>query len=302
MPPSRDFDFRHEAPLSIRDRIRQPERGRDLNLPDRRNRTSRYRRSGRRNQLGEPRRVAPGAHERPLMYSARERTPEQLFGMHQDGAEKFMGMADLSESEEDMDLETGSSAEELELSKADSFPSKGIKAVDPPKWSNPDPYTVLPPVTDESRAKKRDVVKLIRKARITATRPNMVEDSVTVNNDFISLSFGDDSNEPYIPTGPKALLQKPAPSASTAPASSGTNGDSKKRKRDDVEDLSPPPHLMKKAKRFNVKSKGEILEEWKATEAMDQVPWSDRDHSETLSMGFWLVFELEVSYTILTIF
>ena len=294
MPPSREFDFRHEAPRSIRERIRQSDRGRD-DRPDRQSRT--YRRPGRRHQEFGPRRIAPGAHERPLMFTAREKTPERLSGMDHNGAEKFLGLADLSESEEAMDLETGSSDEDLEI-------SKGMKTVDPPKWSNPDPYTVLPPMADEARAKKRDVVKLIRKARINATKPDVVEDSVAVNDDFISLSFGDDSDETSIPTGPKALIGKIAPSALAAPPLNGTNGASNKRKRDaadDVDDPLPPPHLMKRVRKSNLQSKGDVLDEWKGTKAFDRLPWSNRDHSQTLSMGFWSVVKSEVWCTILTI-
>ena len=62
------------------------------------------------------------------------------------------------------------------------------------KWSNPDPYTVLPP-PDESRKKRKDVVKLIRKARIAATQDTSAKNAVVNNDDFISLDFGDDFND-----------------------------------------------------------------------------------------------------------
>ncbi|KAI6250144.1 Terminal nucleotidyltransferase 4B [Erysiphe necator] len=56
---------------------------------------------------------------------------------------------------------------------------------DRPRWSNPDPYTALPP-PDESQKKKKDVVKLIRKARISSGSKTKLE---TPTDDFISFDF-----------------------------------------------------------------------------------------------------------------
>lgn len=54
-----------------------------------------------------------------------------------------------------------------------------------PRWSNPDPYTALPP-PDESSRKKKDVVKLIRKARIN---PKSSAKPEAPTDDFISFNF-----------------------------------------------------------------------------------------------------------------
>lgn len=70
----------------------------------------------------------------------------------------------------------------------------GNKAVDgdsAPKWSNPDPYTALPP-PDESLRKKKDVVKLIRKARVETNPGSSVK--VDPADDFISFDFGDEED------------------------------------------------------------------------------------------------------------
>lgn len=72
-----------------------------------------------------------------------------------------------------------------------------------PRWSNPDPYTALPP-PDESQKKKKDVVKLIRKARIASESKTKLE---TPTDDFISFDFGendiidltDSLDKPYSP-------------------------------------------------------------------------------------------------------
>jgi non-canonical poly(A) RNA polymerase PAPD5/7 len=58
-----------------------------------------------------------------------------------------------------------------------------------PKWSNPDPYTALPP-PDESQRKKKDVVKLIRKARVETNAGSTAK--VDPADDFISFDFGDE--------------------------------------------------------------------------------------------------------------
>lgn len=61
-----------------------------------------------------------------------------------------------------------------------------------PKWSNPDPYTSLPP-TDDSLRKKKDVVKIIRKARIATTKSTNTISQAAANDDFISFGFEEES-------------------------------------------------------------------------------------------------------------
>ena len=57
-----------------------------------------------------------------------------------------------------------------------------------PKWSNPDPYTVLPP-PGESQAKGKAVMKLIQKQKVEAVQ---ADDKKAAADDFISLNFDDD--------------------------------------------------------------------------------------------------------------
>lgn len=68
-----------------------------------------------------------------------------------------------------------------------------------PRWSNPDPYTVLPPVDNTTTGKKKDVVQLIRKARIQTgeARPSLP----TAAEEFISFDADSDEGEGDEPSG-----------------------------------------------------------------------------------------------------
>ena len=81
------------------------------------------------------------------------------------------------------------------------------------RWSNPDPYTSLPPM-DSTERKRKDVVKMIRKARNSSlSKADMILPQH--NHDFISFdglpSDGERSHEPpaNAPTGPKGDPIKP---------------------------------------------------------------------------------------------
>jgi hypothetical protein len=63
-----------------------------------------------------------------------------------------------------------------------------------PQWSNAELYTALPP-TEETNRKKKDVVKLIRKARVNASVAVKNTAPVADDADFISFGFDDDSVE-----------------------------------------------------------------------------------------------------------
>lgn len=77
-----------------------------------------------------------------------------------------------------------------------------------PKWSNPDPYTVLPPVDEEAR-KRKDVVKLIRKSDLHTGAKASQHNQVAANDDFISFGFEDDkiSIRDEVPPSPSPVDQ-----------------------------------------------------------------------------------------------
>ncbi|KAG9673584.1 hypothetical protein KCU99_g4897, partial [Aureobasidium melanogenum] len=178
------------------------------------------RRNGQRRGRGRgaPRRFGPKpAHERDLMRHQREPTPDQLEGMNESRESRFKVLDDLSDSDSEdgdgdgaMDIETeahhptDASAQPSSVHRdshsddsEDEHPRAKrarVKSKTPeseqakPKWSNPDPYTVLPP-PGESETKKKDVVKLIRKAKVEAAKPAA---PAAESADFISLNFDDD--------------------------------------------------------------------------------------------------------------
>ncbi|KAL8801289.1 MAG: hypothetical protein Q9182_004554 [Xanthomendoza sp. 2 TL-2023] len=117
-----------------------------------------------------------------------------------------------------------------------------------PQWSNPDPYTVLPPV-DEAQRKRKDVVKIIRKARIAAEKETTVKNQVAANDDFIS--FGNIPDEerrssspsesdqgPELPTGPRSFSHL---SNLHGPHHHGAPGTTEIKQP--VKDLGPSPGL-----------------------------------------------------------
>ena len=141
----------------------------------------------------------PAPHERALLRQRDDASPEHTMGIS-DGPNKFLNIDDLSDDEEaDMDVESDLS--DGEGKEGDDQPGNQkvarthvLNRADGdsiPKWSNPDPYTVLPP-PEETTGKKTDFVKLIRKAKNQAAEKAAGHNAVAANDDFIS--FGEDDN------------------------------------------------------------------------------------------------------------
>ncbi|TVY33814.1 Poly(A) RNA polymerase protein [Lachnellula occidentalis] len=155
------------------------------------------------------------AADRAFLKTNRAPTPELMPGMdEQAGTIRYKAVDEMSDSEEaEMDLSDSEKDDEAQqptkkLARTDNKAADGDSV---PKWSNPDPYTALPP-PDESQRKKKDVVKLIRKARVTNSSENTVKSAAS--DDFISFDFGneeeaeDAANESVngpmgAPTGPR---------------------------------------------------------------------------------------------------
>ena len=105
------------------------------------------------------------------------------------------GLSALSgtHSNEDQVGSSGLHATENKLESSASAVSVKAESV-PPRWSNPEYFTALPPPDDSTR-KKKDVVKLIRKARVALTETDDPKSQIVANDDFISLDFEEAPSE-----------------------------------------------------------------------------------------------------------
>lgn len=270
----------------------------------------RPRHDGRGRGSGAPRGRGRGfgpkpAHDRAIlskMAGSRGTTPEQFEGMD-DGNSRFKDVAESSEGDDS----------------GDDGPRKRTKveatdASAAPKWSNPDPYTVLPP-PETLGAPKKDIVQTIRKAKNDQASK---VDKVADNSDFISFNFDDDEED--------ASMDQPSPPPAKSPARSGeptfshrdsfhrktstastpqTNGassthftpinqrsqapisissDSDYARREPsvvAERVSRPP----KRKSRDIRQLGDVTEDWQAIDSQPVAPWCTRDHSPTADVG-----------------
>ncbi|KAL5340552.1 hypothetical protein BJX70DRAFT_111876 [Aspergillus crustosus] len=242
----------------------------------------------------------PGTSERPLLRTRRESTPELLVATEPGEVKpsmRFARLENLSDSEEaEMDVSTDEEAEaEARPNKKRALESTNEPTTDividskpAPKWSNPDPYTALPP-PDESQNKKIDVVKLIRKARLQASAQPAKRDAVVSNDDFISLAGlvdeAESSNAPEnAPRGPKRHLQGGDPALGN-----------RKRTHDD-EIKGPARGFGKLAGKYY--DDGSIIDDWKLRPSEMGTPWlssaqptlhlGTRLHDEILSFYHWV--------------
>lgn len=198
------------------ERERRPKRGgRDTRARDGKGNRGRY--------------VKPGASERAILNAHRSPTPEQLEGMNLGGSRfNFDNVVSLEEKDDDdgsasMDTSDSDAGQDnhngspaihaisIDSDEEDEHPrAKRARIGSPkataaqarvpsvtvappkPKWSNPDPYTALPPPGESLNRPKKDVVQLIRQAKVE----NQAEaKSNQTSTDFISLNFDDEGDE-----------------------------------------------------------------------------------------------------------
>ena len=201
----------------------------------------------------------------------RETTPEFIGGPNDnlEQPKKFLTLDEMTDSdEEEMDV---SSAEDGEPPrKRQATESATAAPVVKPQWSNPDPYTVLPP-TDEQVGKRKDFVKMIRKAKNAAAQQKAEENNAVVaNEDYIS--FGDlDFDEPpaNAPRGPKGARNRDSDPALG----------NRKRTYDD--------EIIAPATRRDMLSDydGSIVYSWLPLPGQNPTPWVNRSTSQTLHLA-----------------
>ena len=269
---------------------------------------------------GRPRRpyrtkVLPA--ERALLTHTDETEPGVTLGLAGDRnrAQKFMAANDVSDSEEediadsDRDDSTYEPPESADIAAASLVPETNSVEYEPdgdsgrpakrqatekepgkalstalaaPKWSNPDPYTVLPPVDEEAR-KKRDVVKMIRKARIAIEEETQTKTEVSANNDFISFGGDEDEEEDYRSSDVVAIVDQIGPSPARRRGVDQADLDilgtvdsdpafgNRKRTYDDHIRSHQPRYIRKKP--MGDKPTGALLDEWIPSRGSNPIPW-----------------------------
>lgn len=152
-------------------------------------------RTSRPPRLHKPRQGAT-ASDRPLLAS-RRRSPEAATIRATSVRNKFRDVEDLTDTDE--------TEMEISGSEEDSDPPRKrarLDAEDAPqtssRWSNPDPYTSLPPI-DGNERKVKDVVKLIRKARNTGDGLDSKPASHFEDQDFISFDIENEWSDNLAP-------------------------------------------------------------------------------------------------------
>lgn len=122
--------------------------------------------------------------------------PEQFF-FDAETKPTYRPLTELSDSSDaEMDVSDGEDKEGTPREPTGKRARLGVRKSaledSEPKWSNPDPYTALPP-PDAAAKPRRDVVQLIRKARVES---NDAKASIPAEAaDFISCDFDDSDDE-----------------------------------------------------------------------------------------------------------
>lgn len=159
------------------------------------------------------------AHNRDILNkTGRETTPELLDGMYIDGEARFREVASSDDDGSDnevIDLTRDSGEDTAKPRKRTKVEAQPETAA--PKWSNPDPYDALPPPATLG-APKKDIVKVIRKAKVDAAPKPDEQNAVKDNADFISLNFDDDVEDGQMSDEGESVAEVQAPpNASKAP-------------------------------------------------------------------------------------
>ncbi|ORY61408.1 uncharacterized protein BCR38DRAFT_347391 [Pseudomassariella vexata] len=336
-PPQGDFNFRVERPAGVEGSY---ESYRPSGRGDRGDRFDSYRpqqpphgNAGRHNRGGyqgsNPRRGGarapyrpPKAADRAILHQKHDEEAEVMLG-DRTGKARYRDVDDLSDdADAAMDISGADSASDTAepANKRVRLTSNTSNLDQPPKWSNPDPYTALPP-PDETTRKKVDVVQLIRKARV---EPESKTSASKEAADFISCDFSDEeshipkhqaSNSLAVsnaPTGPRAGLSalppRPAlshqskintpldgPKSNTTQVHDLNSSSSKFPPVKKSVDLTPSTSLGNRKRTHDDQIKlphallpkvnkmpvgGAIVPIWRPRKDEDPCPWAENDHSE----------------------
>lgn len=195
---------------------------------------------------------------RPLL-SQQDRGDQQVL-RDTTAADRFRNLDELTDSEEDAMSESEDESHVPKKARVSHDDSPTITAA--PKWSNPDPYTALPPAT-EGTGKRTDVLKLIRKAKVANDKEK--EEKNMQDQDFISFDFDDDDLFPTAVNGDSQSTKTPIGSQQFDGSTSETLG---KRKRNDADAMPRPPRGYLPPDQL-------ILPDWIAPRKKGSTPWLD---------------------------
>lgn len=225
------------------------------------------------------------AHERALLRHRDDGSPDHTYGVS-DGPSRFMNIDDMSDDEEaEMEESDASGGDTTANGQSDNHkvarthPAQADgNAV--PKWSNPDPYTSLPPPS-ETTGVKRDVVQLIRKAKNQAAEKAVGNKAVAANDDFIS--FGDDEveEEPVLESDEddEPIRKRPNGLASPPPMQ-GSMNDVALNRRGVYDSYEPPRNTYDSyapsgpGRGRKRKPEGGIVPDWQPTGRSSPTPWA----------------------------
>ncbi|KAH8899849.1 hypothetical protein GQ53DRAFT_634353 [Thozetella sp. PMI_491] len=234
-PPRGDFTFRFDKPAGVGSTVDSYRPDGGLRPPTGpRDSRGRPARNERRNDLMRGKARTPWrpfvAAERELLNARHPSNGERvMFNSEQEV--KYKAVEELSDSDEtDMDISGDEEDGEPSRKRARLSDDKAAPAtVVAPKWSNPDPYTALPPPDTVTNQKKKDMVQLIRKARVEASEPSEAKSSATAQAAEYIACDSDDSEEgevmvkPGPSAAPRAHVDNTAPNnAPTGPRASMT--------------------------------------------------------------------------------
>lgn len=331
-PPQGDFSFRFDKPAGVQEGDSyRPQGGRNGRAPSPHGDSRSAKRTrgpqdrpfrgpngsrpfGARPYGGRPWRPFVAA-ERELLKTDHNAGTEVAF-FDTAGGVTYRPLNELSDSDEaEMDIsgDEADTADEPSNKRARVAVEQSASDNTIPKWSNPDPYTAIPP-EGGTQGKKKDVVQMIRKARVqvSETRTSLPSDAA----DFISFDFDDsdksehgenEESEPAtaatpsvapstasvrsahpLPPKPQLPPKPPAPAESTntyLPYPDPTPSALGSRKRTHDDEIKMPHTRLKKATKMP--SGGGIVREWRAKPDLESTPWMVADHSRSANMAVW---------------
>jgi len=195
-----------------------------------------------------------------------------------DGNVRFKALDELSESmsESESDVEQDAS-KRRKIAEPDE-PAK-------PKWSNPDPYTALPPTFEPDR-KKTDVVQFIRKAKVVQAQET-AKNAIADNADFVSLAFSDDEEDEEPLQAAETQFHANVKELTVTPHRSNAF------EEDELPMRPPPPPKgpMNTSRKRKLEKMGDITYEWTGSTSV-ATPWKQPTYPSTTDMNWRLHQEI----------